>query len=465
MTVDAIPPRAVYTYTQDVKYPVPFAYIDKTSVYITLVDAATQKETNLQQGLDWRFVVGNPTLVELITIPTAPCDVVVFRASRQTQETDWQANVEISPDILEFDFDKAILLIQEIYDELQNVMRLPVNQIDPSVPIDPNVLNRVLAAVEECEAILAQVTLLAAEALANAEAAEAAALAADGSAAAAAESEEAVTLDANKAELAAANARADADRAAALVDPATLASGVYNVRKALITTQAVSSGGIVTLPGYYFPTRGVLYLTYQGVTCTPRLSGVDASGQYQYEEVGTDPDVPSNQIKVCFDVAVGEVFDMWVVSSAAGQNVEEIEAMVALAQSAAADAEEAADKAETAAGKIPDVATALDGQTLVARNVGGTMVAEYENPPSPTVAEQRAVLASTLAAGTNYTVPTYIVGSNKLTVSCNGLHYTRGTDSAVAQYQEVGVTGAASTVIKFFDAQPAGTQITVSAAG
>ena len=223
----------------------------------------------------------------------------------------------------------------------------------------------------------------------------------------------------------------------------------------------------------------MLYLTYQGVTCTPRLSGVEASGQYQYEEVGTDPDVPSNQIKVCFDVAAGDVLDMWVVASAAGRNIEAIEALLAETQAAAAQAKTAedgaeaeadraemeADRAEDAARSVPDVNTALDGQVAVARNVGGTMVAEYENPPSPTVAEQRAVLAGDLAAGVNYAVPAYIVGSNKLHVYVGGLRCDRGTDPAVAQYQEVGVTGAASTVIKFFDAQPAGTQITASAAG
>ncbi len=293
-----------------------------------------------------------------------------------------------------------------------------------------------------------------------------------GSAAAAAQSEAGAAISA-------AQAKADADRATALVDPAVLASSVYNIRKALVAAQAVPSGSVVTLPGFYYPTRDVLYLTYQGVTCTPRLSGVEASGQYQYEEVGTDPDVPSNQIKVCFDVAAGDVLDMWVVASAAGRNIEAIEALLAETQAAAAQAKTAedgaeaeadraemeADRAEDAARSVPDVNTALDGQVAVARNVGGTMVAEYENPPSPTVAEQRAVLAGDLAAGVNYAVPAYIVGSNKLHVYVGGLRCDRGTDPAVAQYQEVGVTGAASTVIKFFDAQPAGTQITASAAG
>ena len=93
------------------------------------------------------------------------------------------------------------------------------------------------------------------------------------------------------------------------------------------------------------------------------------------------------------------------------------------------------------------------------------MVAEYEDPPSPAVTEQRATLANAVLAGTDYTVPQYIVGGNKLLVYAGGLHYNRGTSAAMAQYQEVGAMGAASTKIKFFDDQPAGTLITVSAAG
>ena len=53
-------------------------------------------------------------------------------------------------------------------------------------------------------------------------------------------------------------------------------------------------------------------------------------------------------------------------------------------------------------------------------------------------------------AGTNFTVPEYVVGSNTLEFFWNGLLCIAGADNTY-QYKEVGTTGSKSTVIQFWD--------------
>ena len=276
-------------------------------------------------------------------------------------------------------------------------------------------------------------------------------------------------VDADRAETAATRAddsavraRADADRAAALADTTSLASSVYNVRKAFVLEADIAAGGTLVLPGRYYPTRDVLFLSYAGTVCTPRVVGVEASGAYQYAEIGSDPNAISDRVTLFFDARAGEVFDMWVVASAAGNNVAELEVLVdeaaecrRLAGESAAAACDEADKAAAAALNLPDVGTAHDGQTLVARNVGGRMQAGYENPPSASVARVCTVLGTPLAAGTHHTVPAYIVGSGKLQVFMDGAYCEPGL-----VYQESGATGLSSTGITFSETLSAGTQLT-----
>ena len=304
------------------------------------------------------------------------------------------------------------------------------------------------------------------------------------SAQSAAKSERNAAASAAQSAQSAAQAHADANRAAALADTASLASSVYNVRKAFVAETAVSSGGRLTLPGCYYPTRDVLFLSYEGTVCTPRLPGVEATGEYQYEEVGDNPNATSNQVVVRFDVAKGDVFDMWVVASAAGRNVEELESLVARAgeyaddaarraDAAGAQVERAkgeverakgeADRAESAGRALPDISTALDGQVIAARSVGGKMRAAYEYPPASPVTRQRGVLSADLTAGKAYAVPAYQVGACKLLVFMDGVLCDPGDSASTASYRENGVTGATSTQITFFDNLSAGTEITAVA--
>ncbi len=297
----------------------------------------------------------------------------------------------------------------------------------------------------------------------------------------------------------AAQTKADADRAAWLVDPASLASSVFNVRKAFVLEQPVKAGEIITLPGYYFPMRDVLYLSYGGTLCTPRLPMLESAGAYQYAEVGSDPNTPGNQVQVFFDLAAGDVLDMWVVASNAGSNITELEKLVMEARkeatAAAASAVEAAEQVNLAAGQVtlaadevgraageadraegeadraaiiatqlPDINLAVDGQVIVARDVAGTMQAGYENPPSAQVAEQVSILAADLPARELFSVPVYIVGANKLQVFMDGVRGERGHDPSTAFFAEQGTNGTSSTQIIFHQTLNTGTQISVIAA-
>ena len=270
-------------------------------------------------------------------------------------------------------------------------------------------------------------------------------------------------------------AKAEADRAAALVDPAALASSVFNVRKAQVLA-AGASGQIVTLVGYYYPTRDVLYLSYNGAVLTPNKPGVQPTGDYSYEEVGADPNVVSNQVKLHFATRAGDVLDMFVVSSAAGRNIEEIEALVAQAAASAtaaaasvtdaageaARAEDEADRAEQAALTLPPLSTAADGDIIQARLVGGTMQNVYAQPASPATKRQDTVLVSSMANGVSFSVPAYIVGSNKLTIYLDGVLCDSG---ASGLYLEQGTIGNTSTTIKTNDVLLAGRELTAIVAG
>lgn len=171
-----------------------------------------------------------------------------------------------------------------------------------------------------------------------------------------------------------------ADRAEAAADTRGIASGVYNVRKPWIAKTAVASGGVLTMPGYYYPTRDVLMLWYQGAICSPRSVSVEAAGAYQYEEIGTNRNVLSNQVLVYFPIAAGDLLDMYVVSSAAGRNLEELEAAVAEAgvsrDSAAASA--------TAAGAAKTQAQASAAAAKVSETVARDAVAEIASSATGT---------------------------------------------------------------------------------
>jgi len=147
----------------------------------------------------------------------------------------------------------------------------------------------------------------------------------------------------------AAKAQAAVDEVNGLSSTAFLESGVYNVRASLSLLSAVAAGSTITLPVQYFPKRNTLYLTYGGSVCSP-LGLV--SGTYAYEEIGNDPNQPSDQVRLHFEAEAGATIDVWVVTSALGKNLDIMEALVADATGEADRAEGEADRAHNEAERL-----------------------------------------------------------------------------------------------------------------
>lgn len=104
----------------------------------------------------------------------------------------------------------------------------------------------------------------------------------------------------------------------------------------------------------------------------------------------------------------------------------------------------------TLAGSVSGTAS-FDGSAnvTIATTGGGVSVSRADQ-----------VLSSALSAGTSVTVPSYPVGSSKLAVYMDGILCKIGTSQANGSYKEIGTAGNASTTISFWDALPAGTEIT-----
>lgn len=439
------------------RFAVPYPFPDKTALQVyTGTGELGSADTLLALGLDYHVEgTGDSGGTVVLPAPLAPdLKIAILRFVPYTQLVDYPEGGDFPAQTHERALDKLTMEVQQLQDLFTRTPYGPPT----SGGSGQEIINEML---EWYQATGHSATSAAA------------------SAASAAVSERNAAQSAGFSATSALQAKADADRAAALADPASLASSVYNVRKAFVAEQPVPAGGVLALPGFYYPARDVLFLAYEGTVCTPRIPGAELSGEYQYEEVGNDPDVLGNQIVVWFDVAAGDVFDMWVVASAAGRNVAEIEALVAHAGEYSRDAadsltaaaiqadraEDEADRAESAAQALPDISAALDGQVIAARSVGGEMRAGYEYPPSGLVVRQHAALSADLPAGTAYAVPSYIVGACKLHVFMDGVLCRPGDSEDTASYRENGINGATSTAIAFFDNLSAGTEITaVSAA-
>jgi hypothetical protein len=179
----------------------------------------------------------------------------------------------------------------------------------------------------------------------------------------------------------------------ALLGTNYLESGVYNVRRVFAAPADIPAGGTLTLPVNYFPTRNVLSLNFEDTPCAPKIADVDnIGGGYQYTEVGTDPNVPSNQIVLGFAVKAGEKFDAWIVTSAFGKNLDAQQVLVDTAQgyanAAAESADESAGSAQRAedfagnaygyANSAADSAAAAEGSATLAGTSAGEAVASAE---------------------------------------------------------------------------------------
>lgn len=181
-------------------------------------------------------------------------------------------------------------------------------------------------------------------------------------------------------------AREYLEQTSKIASPGILASSAYNIRKPFVVTEPVAAGGVLRLPAHYFPGRDVLFLGFEGAICNPRKAGVEPAGEYQYTEVGEDPNTPSNEVVVHFDVPLGSVVDVWIVASAAGLNIQHTEELVAAAK-AAADVSVSASQqagiyaadAETDAVRAEEAAERAEHGATVVKSVVGAGQSPYVN--------------------------------------------------------------------------------------
>jgi hypothetical protein len=192
----------------------------------------------------------------------------------------------------------------------------------------------------------------------------------------------------------ASEAKEDADRAQEWGERAEFAasetfleSGAFNIRRTFVAPDDILEGGILHLPVGYYPTRATLFLTYHDVPCTPRDADLDNTGKYQYEEIGVDPNLLSSEIRVWFPVKAGDKFDLWIVASAWGRNLDQQTALVA---QAAASAEAAADSADAAAASAALASGARQAATAAASEAATSAETAAASASSATSAAQAA---------------------------------------------------------------------------
>lgn len=138
-----------------------------------------------------------------------------------------------------------------------------------------------------------------------------------------------------------------ADYAEKLVGDGVMESGVANLRRSWAATEDVPAGGILKLPIEYYPLRAVVLFSYKGLLCAPKDMFLNQEGRYCYEEIGDDPSVKSDELRVFFDITKGDELDLWVCASSVGRNIEAIQAAKDEAVDAAERAKKAVDNLQT----------------------------------------------------------------------------------------------------------------------
>lgn len=249
-----------------VVFPVPFPVAEPEHLRLYLLEG--ELETEITGGYE---VIGAGTRDISVVMDQAPANGVrltMLRRVPYTQPMDLENGGSFNAETLEGSADNQVLQIQQLAEESERTIKWPVSS-NPPYPDAQDYLNGIQAFVDA--------------------------------------------------------AKSYAEWAASLVDPVSIEAG-FNIRRPWVAMAAVASGGILTLPGYYYPGGRMLVLWYNGAVCSPRDYLVEASGHYQYEETGGDLENPSNQVKVYFDVAAGDVLDMLVLASVKGDKGDQGEA-------------------------------------------------------------------------------------------------------------------------------------------
>jgi hypothetical protein len=300
-------------------FPVPFVFFAGGNLRVILGPSNAAAETVLTLDVDYSVQQtasgGNVTLA----VPPPAGAVLVIRLSLPLeQELDMHNQGRLDTEAIERALDKIILILMQQQDDLDRSLKQSV--LVPGAP-------------PTAEAFYAAFMQAANEAFAAAM--QALAEMAD-------------------------SVEASAERAEAAARETYLESGVYNVRRCFVAGEDIEAGGTLTLPVGYYPTRAVLWLSWQDMPCTPKDADPDGTGKYLYSEVGANPNVLSTQVTVHFPVRAGDKFDLWVVTSAHGKNLDAQAAYTAECQAKAAASRISAETAalsEAAAGQSATAAS------------------------------------------------------------------------------------------------------------
>jgi hypothetical protein len=243
---------------------------------------------------------------------------------------------------------------------------------------------------------------------------------------------------------------------AAAMSGALLSSGAYNERFAWMLTQGYEAGDTMELPFGYFPTRKILNVSFNGTQVIPKDADYLGTGFYHYEEVGTDPNEVSMSIKLNVPVSSGVTVDIWVVTSAAGRNIDAQQALLDLGQQALSEtvaerqaAEAARDRAEEGAFE-----TEQDKQEVITLKTATAAIRDeaYEVLQEITLTNfegKRAAwtLTEDIDAGDDLELPApYVPGHNSLLLTYESLPcvpkhaLADGDTSTIYSYTEVDAT-------------------------
>ena len=251
------------------------------------------------------------------------------------------------------------------------------------------------------------------------------------------------------------NAARNAER---IGDATVLRTGQENL-DATWTGPALMAGEVLEMPVHYLPGRNVLWLSMDGVLChanpAPAPGGAEpcTPSMLQYEEVTTGPNASgpnassqdgsgqyvSGQVRLLFDAPAGAVWNARVVAS----NLTLMAREVIDAASATADRLQAL--TDLVAGlEMPDMPNVLAVRQTV-------MPGAERSAPVP--------------AFSDVAVPSYCVGTGALQVFLDGVLTLSGENPQTCQYREVGMHGAPSGSIQFYDNIEPGVDVVFQALG
>lgn len=259
MTVESQTSTVSYVVTNPkigTEYPITFPYVEATDVKAYYLRVLNHSSVKTEMTINKDYTVEGRTLTTLVEIPLeGGPKLAVYRSTERSQEIVWvDGQAVYPPNVMKAD-DKLTFIVQELTDEVGRSIRTSVT--DPEPPVSAQDLyaeiNRIVDRAEDA-----------------------------------------------------------ANRAVAAASGIQYKTSFFNKRASWAVTEPIGSGGTLSLPVTYFPSRNHLLLFYNGILCEVHSASSDAA--YQYTEVGT-VNIFSSKVILHFDAKVGDRFDVLAVAS------------------------------------------------------------------------------------------------------------------------------------------------------